>query len=214
MHGTSLPGPHDHLPSERVASPITIAILAAGSSVRMGAPKQLLQFEGISLLQRATHTALSAGCPVLVVVGASSVRMRVELEGEPITIVENDAWKEGVASSVRCAIQHLSPDTDAILVMTVDQPLVTRGLLEKIVKAYHATGGPLVACRYADTIGVPALYARSLFAELLTLRGDTGAKPIIEKHRGEAQLIDAPECAFDIDTPEEWASGSGGLALP
>jgi molybdenum cofactor cytidylyltransferase len=169
----------------------------------MGSPKQLLLYEGQTLLRRAVHAALSAGCQTMVVTGASSARMKEELAGETVAIVENTLWEEGVGSSVRCAIQHTPTDADAVLIMTVDQPLVSPELLKKIIEAYRAGGAAVVASRYAGTEGVPALFDRSLFFELLLLHGDTGAKEVIRRHFAQARLIDAPECAFDLDRPED-----------
>jgi molybdenum cofactor cytidylyltransferase len=173
----------------------------------MGAPKQLMRFQGESLLCRAVHTALLTRFPVLVVTGAYSEKMGGELSGEPVTIIENKLWQEGLASSLRCAIRHCPDETEAILVMTVDQPLVTVDLLERIVGTYEGTEVPLVACRYAGTVGVPALYDRSLFPELSGLVGDVGAKQIIQRHSARARFIEAPECEIDIDRPEDALGG-------
>jgi molybdenum cofactor cytidylyltransferase len=173
----------------------------------MGTPKQLMQFQGASLLHRAVHTALLTHFPVMVITGAFSEKVRGELSGEPVTIIENVSWQEGIASSLHCAIRHCPDETEALLVMTVDQPLVTPDLLERIVGMYEPTEVSLVACRYAGTVGVPALYDRSLFPDVLGLVGDVGAKPIIQRHAARARFIEAPECAFDIDRPEDAGNG-------
>jgi molybdenum cofactor cytidylyltransferase len=199
---------------ERVNKSTAIAILAAGSSRRLGTPKQLLQFEGESLLRRAVHTAVSAGVPTVVIIGAFASLMEEEIQGQPVTVVKNGDWEEGIASSVRCAVLHLPADADAILLMTVDQPRVTAHLLKKIIRAYQTNGFSLVACRYGGTVGIPALYDRSLFPELLALRGDIGAKPVIETHLDRVFLIDAQECCFDIDARGDWLSDPGPLVVP
>jgi molybdenum cofactor cytidylyltransferase len=194
---------HEPLPANHTSKRIIAVILAAGASTRMGTPKQLHMYEGKSLLRRAVHTALEAGFPTLVVVGSSAEKIKGDLAGEPVQIVENPGWKEGVASSVRCAVQNVTDGADAIIIMTVDQPLVTGDLLKRIAGTYESSGAEVVACRYADTVGVPALYDRKIFGELLNLSGDVGAKQVIQRHAGQARFIDAPECAWDVDRPED-----------
>lgn len=192
------------------APSVGIAILAAGASTRMGRPKQLLCVEGETLIRRAVRTALATGYPVMVIIGSGADAMKRELSGMPVSILENTEWREGIASSLRCAVRHLPEGVGAILVMTIDQPLVTVDLLTSIMEEYAATSAPLVACRYAGTLGIPALYSRALFPDLLALSGDAGAKRIIEKRHREAHLIDFPGGAVDIDTPEGWAGFAEG----
>lgn len=185
-----------HLPA------IRIAILAAGSSTRLGHPKQLLKIRGESLIRRTARTALATHLPVSIVLGSTAETIQNELQGLPVAILLNSEWQEGLASSVRCAVGYAAGAADALLIMTVDQPLVTEALLKRLVDTFLAGAVSLVACRYAGTVGVPALYSRALFPELAALHGDIGAKSVIERHRTDAALIDFPEGAVDIDTPE------------
>src|SRR3954453_7322887 len=101
-------------------------ILAAGSSSRMGRPKQILRFGAESLLRRATRAAVDAGCsPVVVVTGANAEQSRGELERLPVEEVLNTRWETGMASSIRCGIERLlsvDADTEAAVLMLCDQP--------------------------------------------------------------------------------------------
>lgn len=178
-------------------------VLAAGSSRRMGNPKLLLRWRGATLLRRAAEAALGA-CPrVVVVVGPEPERMREELRGLPVEVVVNPDHGEGIASSLRRGVQSVH-DADAVLVTLADQPAVAAEHLRRLVQAYRSSGARLVAASYAGTVGVPAVFGRELFPELLSLRGDAGAKRVVERHRDEAVLVPVPEAAVDVDTPEDW----------
>ena len=132
--------------------------------------------------------------------------MRAELAGLDIAIVENPDWAEGLSTSLRAGLDALDPPdargspVDAALFTTCDQPLVTAATLRALVATYDATRPPVVACAYAGVVGVPALFDRSLFAELRALRGDAGAKRVIESHRADLVTVPAPEAALDVDT--------------
>ena len=91
-----------------------------------------------------------------------------------IDVVENKEWKEGMASSLRCgvaAVQQIMPAADGVILMVCDQPYVTTSLLNGLVQAQHQTGLPVVASSYGNMLGTPALFHKSLFAELMKLNG-------------------------------------------
>lgn len=170
----------------------------------MGQPKLLLRLEGKSLLRRAAETALGL-CPrVFVVVGAEADRMREELTGLPVTVVENPEYAEGLGTSLRRGVQA-ALGLDAVLVLLADQVAIRPSHLQALVDAWHHTSARVVACTYGGTVGPPVIFHRSLFPELVRLAGDVGAKPVIERHRADAVLLPLPEAALDVDTPEDWA---------
>lgn len=183
-------------------------ILAAGSSSRMGSPKQTLQFRGESLLRRAALAALGAGCrPVIVVTGAHSELSRRELEGLDVREVLNPRWESGMASSIRAGFEGLvsaDADVEAVVLMLCDQPHVTAGVISGLVAAHRATGRPVVASTYGGSFGAPALFGRTLFAELTRLEGATGAKEVIKRYASEARFLPFPYGEVDVDTPDDF----------
>ena len=184
-------------------------ILAAGSSSRMGSPKQTLQFKGESLLRRAAQAAISAGCyPVIVVTGAHSDLSRRELEGLDVREVLNTSWETGMASSVRAGIEGListDRDADAAVLLLCDQPHVTAEVISDLVGAHRATGSIVVASLYGGSFGVPALFSRTLFDELARLEGAAGAKQVIKRHAAEAHFLPFPGGEVDVDTPDDFS---------
>ena len=184
-------------------------ILAAGSSSRMGSPKQTLQFEGNSLLRRAALAALSAGCgPVVVVTGAHAELCRRELDGLDVREAFNASWESGMASSVRAGIEGLiSMDAGvaAAVLLLCDQPHVTSHVISSLIAAHHASGRPVIASRYGGSFGVPALFSRTLFTELTQLEGMAGAKEVIKRHASEAHFLPFGEGSVDVDTPDDFS---------
>lgn len=184
-------------------------ILAAGSSSRMGSPKQTLQFEGNSLLRRAALAALSAGCgPVVVVTGAHAELCRRELDGLDVREAFNASWESGMASSVRAGIEGLiSMDAGvaAAVLLLCDQPHVTSHVISSLIAAHHASGSPVIASRYGGSFGVPALFSRTLFTELTQLEGMSGAKEVIKRHASEAHFLPFAEGSVDVDTPADFS---------
>lgn len=187
---------------------IGIIVLAAGESKRMHEPKQLLQFEGKSLLRRAVETALATNCaPVAVVLGANYEKTKTEIEDLNAAICFNPDFQKGLSSSLKKGLEKLletAPEIDAFLVSLADQPLVAKNHLQKFIEKYRQTGKPVIAAKYHETVGVPAFFAKEIFSEFKEISGDKGAKAIIEKYRDELETIELPEAALDIDTKEDF----------
>lgn len=188
---------------------IGIVILAAGASTRMGTPKQLLRYQDRSLLRHTIEVAIASVCrPIVVVLGANVQLIRSDISQLSIQIVENLQWTEGMSSSIGVGIQELKtscPEVEAVIVTLCDQPFISTKIINQLASAYHSTNQPIIACKYAETLGVPALFSDRLFSELITLTGGEGAKQVINKHSQEVFSISFPEGAMDIDTPKEYA---------
>jgi molybdenum cofactor cytidylyltransferase len=179
----------------------------------MGRAKQLLKYQGETLLRRAVRSALDTQShPIIVVLGAEADALSREIADMEAQSVINAAWDEGLSSSIRCGLSALEETTarqaEAALLMLCDQPFVTTAILNRLLEAYHINRAPLVASEYEAqgerTRGVPALFARALFHELMGLRGAEGAKRVIERHLREAALISVPEAAFDVDMMDDY----------
>jgi xanthine/CO dehydrogenase XdhC/CoxF family maturation factor/CTP:molybdopterin cytidylyltransferase MocA len=182
-----------------------IVILAAGGSSRMGGPKQLLDFQGRSLLHRAAGTALEAGCgPVVVVVGAGADRMREELAGLPVRIVRNEDWSEGLSTSVKAGLAALEGEVEAVIFVPCDQPGVDAGVLNALVAARERSGRGIVVSGYGGAWGAPMLLEASYWPEVRKLTGDRGAQKVAYAHADEVECVPFPHGTFDIDTPADY----------
>lgn len=182
---------------------VSTVILAAGSSTRLGTPKQLLPFRGSTLIRHLAQVALaSKSHDVVVIIGASANAVRNQLKDLRVTIQENKQWQEGLSSSIRFGLAGIPSKSDGVLLMLCDQPHVTTSLLDSMIDK-SSEGSAVVACTYEDSIGVPALFSRVLFPELRQLSGDVGAKVVLQNHASEITTIPFPEGNIDIDTPQD-----------
>ena len=180
-------------------------ILAAGASRRLGRPKQLVELEGQTLLQRTISRAEDAGAHPIVVLGAH----RDIVEATLPTGVErlfNPSWEEGMGTSlvqgVRAAMKH---NPDYLLVCVGDQPFVSSEDLKRLVHAWRAWGVDASAAFYDDLPGTPACFDAKLANALLALGPKEGARKLLRSPRLEIGQLPMPEAAFDIDTPEDVA---------
>ena len=188
-----------------LANEIAAVILAAGGSSRFARPKQLVQFRGKSLLRRVVDAAAVAKCsPVVVVIVSETEKTRDELAGTSAIAVENKDWQCGIGTSIRAGVQGVIDNaTKAIVLLTCDQPFVEGQTIRDLIALYEKTKKAIVASSYSDTLGVPALFDQSCFAELLALDDDSGAKPIILAKRERVAEFPFPEGKIDIDTMED-----------
>jgi molybdenum cofactor cytidylyltransferase len=188
---------------------VAAVVLAAGGSTRFGKPKQFVLFQGETFVRRIVRAAIEAGCtPVVVVTGEDSVQITSELTQFTVTIAMNPHWQSGLGSSIVVGIRHamnLAPDVDAVALLTCDQPFVTAAVLTRLIQLRLTSGKPIVACAYAETIGIPALFDRSCFPDLLRLKGDSGAKGIILARPQDVASFDFPAGHIDIDTAADYA---------
>ncbi|HVG23301.1 MAG TPA: nucleotidyltransferase family protein [Thermoanaerobaculia bacterium] len=154
---------------------VTALVLAAGASRRLGHPKQQVVYEGETLLDRATRIAREVADEVIVV-----------------TRENNPDAEEGMAASIRHGVSR-APDGSRILITLCDQPRVTAEHLRALI----AVDAPIVASGYAGIAGVPAVFAAVFVPELMALRGDVGARSVIERHG--AVVVPFPDAELDID---------------
>ena len=182
---------------------IGVIILAAGSSSRLGKPKQNLIFQGSTLLQRSIKAALAADCQeVLVVLGANIFEIEPTIKNESIQIIHNPDWELGMSSSISCgltALLKVNPQIQSVILMLCDQPFADMAIINQLIQA-SANNKQLIACNYNGTIGVPALFYKSYFEELLSLQGNEGAKKLLLKYSNELHTVPFPLGMIDIDT--------------
>lgn len=185
--------------SRRVAA----LVLAAGESVRLGQPKQLVQYRGERLIDRAIRIAYQAGAsPVFVVVGAGYEELLDVLHSNPYQprILINKAWKRGMATSIALGAAAADRvDAEDLLVLTCDQVTVTAEHLAMLMEASRKEH--VVASHYYERRGIPALFPEFSFHALQELSGDTGARELLQDDAVLTVPLHGGE--FDVDTPED-----------
>ena len=178
----------------------SVLILAAGTSQRLGRPKQMELLDGETLIARAIRVALeSALGPVHVVVRRRDQDIVSEAKRLGCNIIFNDEADEGVASSVRAGVRAVAGETGAILIMACDQPAVTAEHLRRLANNDAAMAA---ASLYEGRRGVPAWFPARFYPELLKLHGDKGARELLKS----AAAIELVGGELDIDTETDLAN--------
>lgn len=188
---------------------IGIILLAAGASSRFGQNKIVLKIENETLLERFVKAAInSLSKEIIVVFGAYQDENKRITSRFQIKAVVNENWEKGIGSSIKCGLRNMlieNPILDAVIISVCDQPYLSSYIFDGLIKTYKKSNKKIITSAYADSIGVPVLYDKSLFNELLSIPDDSGAKKyIIEK--ASADIIATfpfPKGEIDIDTVED-----------
>jgi molybdenum cofactor cytidylyltransferase len=182
-------------------------VLAAGASRRFGQPKQLLPWGDTTLVGHIVDQVIASAVDrIVVVVGYEGDQVASAVADRSVAVVTNSNWAAGQSASVQVGLQAFPPDVEAVLFVMADQPGLTPGIMEALLRRYHQTLAPIVVPLYGGQRGNPVLFDRKMFPELLRLEGDQGGRDLIERYRFEAEFVEVepPGAALDIDTPENY----------
>lgn len=184
---------------------IGAVILAAGSSSRLGEPKQLVHFQSKSLLQQVIDEVAQIEFEELVVIlGANEVLIKKKVNFKSAKLIQNPNWEEGMASSIRLAVEEAERrGLNALLILLSDQPFVNSELLRDLIKLYSPGKELIVASEYNNIFGVPVLFDRHYFQDLKELTGDTGARKLIKQYQDKVKGVKFEKGLVDIDTQED-----------
>ncbi|MBK9528761.1 MAG: nucleotidyltransferase family protein [Acidobacteria bacterium] len=182
-------------------------ILAAGGSSRLGRPKQLVHFQGKTLIRNAAETLVDSSCDsIVVVLGAEIDGSTSEIADLPINICINHNWQTGMSSSIKAGLKELvklEGNLSAVVVTLCDQPHITTENIDQLVTEFQQANPRIVAAQYGETVGVPALFSKELFNDLLKLKGDKGARQLIRDNLPFVERIEIEKAAIDIDHPDD-----------
>ncbi len=185
-----------------------VLIVAAGESKRLGTPKQLLQFEGQSLINRLINIVSGAGSfPITIVLGAEAAAIQAQLPDANLHVVINEDWREGMGSSIRFGLKQMikaDANLDGALILVCDQPFIKSESVQSLIQMQKSTGLPMAACFYEGIVGTPAVFHQSMFSDLLKLTGDTGAKNMMMDKMSDVAKLNFEKGVIDIDTMEDY----------
>jgi xanthine dehydrogenase accessory factor len=197
-----------------VKSGVVLAVLAAGGSRRLGRPKQLVDVRGKPLVRHVVDALTTSACEAFaVVVGASERSVTAALDGAPVVALRNEAWAQGIASSIRVATTWaMERSAPALVLALADQPLLDAAHVDRLVEAWSAARSrpAAVASIYAGVLAVPALFDASVFASLLALEGDRGASRLL---RGRAHVVGIEWTAGEVDVDTESDARALGASI-
>jgi molybdenum cofactor cytidylyltransferase len=164
-------------------SRISAVVLAAGTSSRMGRPKQLLPIDGRPLVQHVLDTARHSGISeIVLVLGHAAEAIQPELELSGVRVVVNENYRQGMGSSLKVGLSSVDPKTEAALVMLADQPFVHTATLDRLIVEHAAGKAQIVIPTYRGFRGNPVLLDRSMFPDVMRISGDIGCRAIFGDH--------------------------------
>jgi molybdenum cofactor cytidylyltransferase len=181
----------------------SIIILAAGSSSRLGQPKQLLSIEGETLLNRTIRFATEVSTQIIVVLGAYFEVISKSITNKSVLIIENIAWETGMASTIKAGLSKCL-EAENVIICLCDQPYLSGSIFENLIKHKSKTNLAIVASEYSGKIGVPILFNKLIFNDLMNLEGEKGASSILKNLKENIAAISFPNGEIDIDTFEDW----------
>ncbi|RYE20871.1 MAG: nucleotidyltransferase family protein [Sphingobacteriaceae bacterium] len=186
-----------------------VIILAAGSSSRLGKPKQLLEYQQETLIKHAVKTALLISKTVIVVTGFLHEEIIEELKTLELQIVHNPDWQEGMGSSIQTGIKYLQQlksvkQINSAMILLSDQPLISAEHLQKLRSQFYLDKRSIAATGYAETEGVPAVFHKKLFPVLQNLPGNRGAQWLFKKYPDQLTIVPFEGAAIDVDTKEDY----------
>jgi molybdenum cofactor cytidylyltransferase len=196
-------------PFDRLAAallPVGAIILAAGAGSRMpGAQKLLLDIDGTQMIRHVMLAASEGGCHQTVVVyAAEEVKQAVGGDAE---LVHNPRARTGMASSLQAGLRAMRPEIQAAVVLLGDQPLVGSRTIAALLRAWRREGSrPAVAVAQGkNEWAPPVVLSRELWEQLFQLKGDAGARQVLQGHPELIDVVPAPGRIDDIDTPDDYA---------
>lgn len=194
--------------------PITIVLLAAGKSSRMGEHKLLLPINGRPLMTYALEVAARSGAAeVIVVLGHDAEAVRQAIPSGPWRIIECNDYAAGMSASLRAGILAAPDDTIGAVILLADQPLISATLLREVMSRATKFAQRIVATQAGGRPSTPVYFPRALFGELLGLTGDEGGRSVLARHRELLQIVmpgDEDEL-LDVDDPESFQRVRGLL---
>ncbi|MDC8006168.1 nucleotidyltransferase family protein [Aureisphaera galaxeae] len=184
-----------------------IVVLAAGSSSRLGSPKQLLAYKNTSLIQHTLNQLDEIpSSQIFVVLGAYVKFVEREITTPGVITIFNPDWVEGMGNSLAKAIQEITkqPSFEHVLVTLCDLPLLEKNFYKSLLHFHQSGKNDITRTAYQHVKGVPVIFNTEFFPELQQLISDEGAKTVIQKHKNRVTDFSWPEPYFDIDTMESY----------
>lgn len=184
-------------------------ILAAGGSIRLGRPKQLLILDGEPIVRIVVRHALASRlAEVILVLGSDLDEVALAVGALGQRNVYNPAFAKGQSTSMRAGLSAVSPKSDAVLFLLGDQPEVGTNVIDALVGSFEQTGSTIVQPVYGGTPANPVLIARTLFSELEQVTGDLGARSVVKRHAASVLRVPVSDGSppGDVDTDEDYAA--------
>ena len=189
---------------------VSAILLGAGESKRMGANKLALPWGGKTVFERCLDNLLRSDVnEVVVVLGKKTKEMRCQLERTGVKVVLNPFYRKGMSTSIRKGIQAIGPGSEGILIALGDQPFLKTVTINALVRAFARRQETIVVPSFQGEMGHPVIFHRKHERELLRLKGDAGARSILQRHPEDVRVVRVTSegVVKDIDTRDDYREG-------
>lgn len=197
---------------------LACVLIAAGNSSRLGQPKQLIEIDNQSLLDRAVSLSQYVSDQTYCVLGFQDCQFRAEIKDSNIEVLINKEWREGMGSSIARGLEAVNDQFDGVLIMLCDQWALVKKDLLSLKHQWLESPESIVASQYQDlrsfykadknneiedmVLGAPAIFPKRMFSELKLLR-EVGARKLIYKNINQVKKVHINNATFDLDTKED-----------
>ena len=184
---------------------LAAVILSGGASRRMGSPKALLSYQGRPFLEHLLRVAHHPKIGLRrIVLGADREPIAKEVNLALDEIVINEQWEKGQLSSIHAALQSLAVQTDGMILLLIDHPLISSVLVGELIDSFYNSGKSIVLPVYEGRRGHPVIFSSSLYQELMNAPLETGARSVVWAHAGEVQVVQTNEqgCVLNLNDPD------------
>lgn len=198
------------------SSKLAVLLMAAGSSSRLGQPKQLVEIveknkAPLSLLQRQmamiNAICLTHPAKAFCVLGFQSEKLKTHLidfqPSKQFTLIEHTKWKQGLSSSIAKGVRVIEQEVDAVLILMVDQWQLTSNDLISLINAWQKNPHKIQIANDNGKLSPPVIFPSAYFKELMVLSGDNGAKSVINKNMKHVNFVNMKTAFTDLDTPAQ-----------
>jgi len=182
-------------------------VLAAGESRRMGSPKMVLPYEGMTIIEKVLENVLASDVEkVVTVLGSNKDEVLKVIDKLPVLHCYNPNYKDGMLSSVKCGFEFLPGDFRAAIVFLGDQPMAETSVINKMINAYNESGKGILVPVFENKRGHPLLADKKYRDEIINLDDPEGLKGLLRRHPDDLLEVEAENSSvlIDIDTTEEY----------
>jgi molybdenum cofactor cytidylyltransferase len=184
---------------------IAAILLAAGESRRLGRPKQLLIYKNGYLINYILEQIKKGGIiDINVVLGSCFDEIKNQIVFKDINIYKNYDWEEGVSSSIKCGLNNLKQNIQAVIFFIVDQPYLEPKIILEVIEKFKTSNAKIIATQVAGVLTHPILFKRELFPKLLELKGDLGGKVLFKNDLVETVDWGDKRLLLDIDSNKDY----------
>lgn len=186
---------------------ISAIILAAGTSSRMGEPKQLKLYKGISFIRNIALNVLASSVDeVIVVSGCRADEVVGEVNDLPVKTIYNPDYAMGQGTSLAAGASQVSAEAEFFLVFMCDQPLLNSSIIDELISEFRQRNCLALRPVHNGQPGHPVILDRSLLYSLKSLTEDEGARKVLSGLGDQVIELEVPykEVIFDVDTPEAY----------